>query len=285
MSINNFIPEVWSDELQVALETSLVYGQDFIISRDYEGQLRQVGDTVRINGIGDVTISDYTKNSTLSAAQELNDAQTILSVTQSKAFNFKIDDIDAAQVNVNPMNEAMRRAAYRLSFVADRFIVGHYTDFAAGNIIGSDGTPKTDVDKTTAYEYLVDLSVLLDESDVPALGRWCVVPAWFHGLLLKDLRFSSYGTNLNRETLANAAVGEAAGFMILKSNNVPNISRAKYKIIAGHKMGWQFAETVRKVEAYRPQDSFSDALKGLHLYGAKVTRPECFAMLVANRPS
>jgi len=49
-------------------------------------------------------------------------------------------------------------------------------------------------------------------------------------------------------------------------------------IIAGHSMALTFAEQINKTEAYRPESSFSDAIKGLHLYGAKVVRPEALAV-------
>ena len=79
-------------------------------------------------------------------------------------------------------------------------------------------------------------------------------------------------------------IGEAGGFTVLKSNNVPNTASAKYKIIAGHSMAWSFAEQVNSVEPYRPELRFADAVKGLHLYGAKIVRPTALALLVANRP-
>ena len=72
------------------------------------------------------------------------------------------------------------------------------------------------------------LGVMLDEANVPIDGRFVVVPAWFHGLLLKDERFISPGRRPVDRVSRNAQVGEAAGFSILKSNNVPNTTGAKY---------------------------------------------------------
>src|SRR5688572_31340497 len=97
MSLENFIPEVWSARLLVNLYNTLVYGNPRLINTDYEGESRNMGDTVRINSIGAVTVGDYTKNTDMAAPQTLSDAQTTLTITQQKYFNFQVDDIDKFQ--------------------------------------------------------------------------------------------------------------------------------------------------------------------------------------------
>jgi len=125
--------------------------------------------------------------------------------------------------------------------------------------------------------------VLLDESNTPIDGRFVVVPAWFHGLLLKDDRFVSSGTMPADRRLANGMVGEAAGFAILKSNSVPNTTGTKYKILAGHRIATAYVEQVLDVQTYKPEKRFGDAVKGLHVYGAKVVRANNLAVLIANK--
>jgi hypothetical protein len=110
-----------------------------------------------------------------------------------------------------------------------------------------------------------------------------IVPAWYHGLLLKDERFVKAGTVRSDAALANGEVGEAAGFRILKSNNVPNTSAAKYKIIAGHSVATSYVDQIVDLQTYKPEKRFGDAVKGLHVYGAKVVRPTALAMLIANK--
>ena len=134
-----------------------------------------------------------------------------------------------------------------------------------------------------AYEYLVDLGVRLDEANAPIDGRFVVVPAWFHGLLLKDERFTRTGSARADAALANGEVGEAAGFTILKSNNVPNTAGAKYKILAGHASATAYVEQVVDLQTYKPEKRFGDAVKGLHVYGAKVIRADSLAMLTADK--
>jgi hypothetical protein len=103
-------------------------------------------------------------------------------------------------------------------------------------------------------------------------------------VLLKDSRFVSTGSAQAESRLANAVIGEAAGFTVIKSNNVPNTSATKYRIIAGHNMAWTMAMQLAKIEAYRPEKRFADAVKGLQLYGATVVRPQALAVLCANKP-
>ncbi|MGC4378263.1 phage capsid protein [Fictibacillus sp. Mic-4] len=284
MSLQSFIPTIWSARLLQALQKSLVYGQPTIINRDYEGGIRNAGDTVKINTVGDVTIGDYTKNTNMSDPETLTDATRTLQITQSKYFNFQVDDIDKAQQNPKVMGQAMQNAAYALRNAADQFIASHYVD--ALHKIGDDTTPVQPA-KTDAYEYLVDLSVKLDEANVPEEGRFVIVPPWYEGLMLKDDRFVKAGNLPSDARLLNGQIGRAAGFDVLKSNNVPKVTGANenFKIIAGHNIAWSYAEQINQVEAYRPEKRFADALKGLHLYGAKVVRPEALAVLSAKRPA
>jgi len=181
------------------------------------------------------------------------------------------------------LDEAMRRSAWKLRDITDTYLAG-LMDAAvpAGNKIGSTSTPKVPT-KADAYEYLIDLGVLLDEADVPTGGRFVVVPAWFHGLLLKDDRFVRSGTTRGDIRLMNGEVGEAAGFSILKSNNVPNTTGTKYKILAGHSIATSYAEQILDLQAYKPEKRFGDAVKGLHVYGAKVVRPTALACLIASK--
>lgn len=278
-----FIPTVWAARLLTALEKSLVYGQRQVANRDYEGEISQAGNTVKIASIGDVTIGDYTKNSDINDPETLSDTDLSLVINQSKYFNFYVDSIDRAQQNVNMLDEAMKRSAWKLREVADTYLAG-VMDAAVptGNKIGSTTTPKVPT-KDDAYEYLVDLNVLLDEADTPVDGRFVIVPAWFHGLLLKDERFIKAGTTRSDNALANGEVGEAAGFRILKSNNVPNTTGAKYKILAGHRVATAYVEQVLDVQTFQPEKRFGDAVKGLHVYGAKVVRANNLACLIASK--
>jgi len=281
MTLNNFIPQVWSANLLQNIDEAHVYAQDSVVNRDYEGEIKGAGDTVKINSIGRVTISDYTKNVDHAGPETLTDSQKTLLIDQQKMFNFQVDDIDKAQQTPKVMAEAMRESAYGLARVTDLFLGGFHTGAAAGNLIANDTTPLSVTTAAAAYENLVDLGTLLDQQNAPAEGRSVRIPPWFYALLLKDDRFVRNG--VSTDVLHNAQVGEAAGFTVMKSNNVPATTGAKYKIQASVRQAISFAEQIVSVEGYRPEKRFGDAVKGLHVYGGKLIRPEFLAVLTANR--
>lgn len=279
----NFIPTVWAARLLTALEKTLVYGQANVANRDYEGEIREAGSAVKIASIGNVSIGDYEKNTDIDPPETLTDSEQTLAIDQAKYFNFYVDSIDRAQQNANVLEEAMRRSAWSLRDAADSYLAGVMeAAVPVGNTLGTLATPEVPTPET-AYEYLVDLGVLLDEANAPIESRFVVVPAWFHGMLLKDDRFVAAGTLRSDRSLGNGQVGEAAGFTILKSNNVPNTAGAQYKIIAGHSVATSYVEQILDLQAYKPESRFGDAVKGLHVYGAKAVRPAALAMLIANK--
>ena len=291
MTIEGFIGTVWSARLLENLQKSLVYGQNGVINRDYEGELAGKGSTVKITSIGDITIGDYTKDTDIALPEALNDAQTTLVATESKYFNFAIDDVSRAQMSNNIMDGAMRQSAYNLANVADQFVAATMVaGVASANKIGSDTAGKVP-DTTalnTAYEYMLQMGTMLSNNDVPREGRWIIVPPWFSEKLALDERFTQ-SPALSGNILTNGVVKQAAGFTVLESNNVPTVAgtggdagKTNYKIVAGSSIATTFADSVSKVEAFRPERRMSDAVKGLHVYGAKVVRPVALALLTAR---
>jgi hypothetical protein len=271
MSVTGFIPELWSRRINQKLRESLVFGS--VVNTDYEGEIGSGGDTVKINSIGDVTIGTYTPNSTSITPEQLNDYQTTLAIDQKKYFAFKVDDVDKAQINANVMDEAMQSAAWGLKNAADEYIAALYTD--AGNTITS-----TAIDSTNVLASVLTLGQYLSQENVPEDGRWLVIPPWFKTkLLLAKALVTDNGAAADAFT--NGKVGRVGGFDLYESNNVSN-NGTTYYIMAGTKKAISFAAQVNKVEAYRPEASFSDAVKGLYVYGAKVVYPDALAVLTAT---
>lgn len=291
MALTNFVPEIWAAQVLENINKALVYAQPSISNRNYEGEISQAGDTVHINSIGRVSVRDYNRSTGLADPDVLSSYTRALLIDQEKEFNFMIDDIDQAQTRPKLMADATGEAGYSLADVLDQYVAGLYVN--ATRTIGSDGSPET-VDSTNAYDYLVDLSTRLSEKitdangiqqgGVPESARWVVVSPEFHGYLRKDARFV-HATASGDRVLRNSELGEAAGFTVYKSNNVPAVNGDgtntfdNRKIIAGHSMAWTVAEQIVKTEGYRPDKFFSDALRGLHVYGAKVVRPYAMAVL------
>lgn len=277
MAVTNFIPQIWSARLLAHLDKALVYGN--LVNHDYEGEIASVGDTVKINQIGDITINKRTKGEKLKTEQ-LDSEQTTLSIDQQRYFSFSVDDVDAVQANVSLVDEAMTRAAYGIRDALDRYVAGLYD--SAGTQVGTDAAPIAITSAAKAYENLVDLKGALDDENVPSDGRFVVVPSTFYGYLLKDSRFVEAGTQRTDAVLANGYIGQAAGFQIYQSNNVPNKDKTGYKVLAGTRAGISFAQQILKTEAFRAQDDFADVVRGLVVFGAKVVQPKALVCLTAN---
>ena len=279
MSLTNFIGEVWSAQILQSLQKALVYGQAPVINRDYEGDVKGKGDTVRIVAHGPITIDNYDKSTGLSDPEELDDASTTLEITQAKSFNFRIEDVDKAQMNVKLMESATRDAAYRLADVADQYIVGIMAA-QAGSAVGADGSDKIfDGSTDLVSEELLEIKQKLDEADVPFEGRWVIVPPWVTKWLLQEDAVNLPMWSAVEGVMKNGQIGRLYGFDILQSNNVPNTAGDHYKVVAGVARATTFADSVNETEAYRPDKFFADALRGLHCYGAKVIDPECLCVL------
>lgn len=271
MAIIRFRPEIWAALLLSSLKKSHVYAA--LCNRNYEGEIRGAGDTVRITSISRPTINTYQRNTDISY-EELSDAQRTLVVDQEKYWAFTIDDVDKAQARGDVVPEAMQESAYGLRDVADQYVASFYTQVAAANDLGT----RVITAAGDAYETLVDLGVALDEANVPAEGRWVVVSPKFHGLLQKDERFTDMSAS-GTQTLANSRVGEAAGFFIHKSNNTPNPTADHRVIMAGVPQAMSFAEQILQTEALRSEDRFADRVRGLHVYGGKLIRPDALAIV------
>lgn len=274
-----FIPEIWSAMMLESLKKELVYAGPGVANRDYEGEIANMGDTVRIRSISRPTVASYTKGSTTITPEQLTDAQRSLVIDQAKFFAFEVDDIDAAQSPGGELEGGLMEAVYALRDTADQYVASLYTGAQSANQIGT-------VSVTTAalaYTQLRRLKVKLDEANVPQQGRFVVVPAWYHGLLLEEDKFVRVDASGTDQALRNGIVGRALGFDVLMSNNAPLVTGDDYAVIAGYPKAISFAEQINKVEAYRPEDSFSDALKGLHVYGAKLVRPDGIATVIASQ--
>lgn len=273
MAIANFIPEVWSAELLVALEKAHVYAAAGVVNRDYEGDISQYGDTVHITSLTEPTVGTYTAHTDITIEDVDDTAQTLL-IDQSKYFAFEVDDVEKRQARSGGaiLSEQARKAAYKLRDVADQYVAGL---MAAGVDAGNLVAEQTLAAPGDAYELLVDLYTILDDDNVPDEGRWAIVTPAFYGMLKKDDRFVASGDDAAAMTRRNGIVGEAAGFSIRKSNNAPNGpgAGAGKLIIAGYGGATTYADQINKTEAVRKEKGFADIVKGLHLYGAKVVRP------------
>ena len=278
MSLNNFIPVLWSARLLNTLNNAHVFAN--VVNTDYEGEISAQGDQVKINSIGEVTISDYTKNSNLSDPEALDAVQTILEINQAKSFNFQVDDIDAAQQKPKVMDSAMQEAGWGLANEADKLIAGFYTSAHAE--VEKDKIVDDEPENT--YEVLAEAAEKLDEKNVPREGRWVVVPPFFNaGMVLAGLMETAGSASAEFEK-ANGYLTRLLGFDIWVSNNL-TVSGGYTYGMAGSRKAISYAEQILDIEAYRPEKRFANAVKGLHVYGAKVVYPNALVRLKIKRDS
>lgn len=276
MAITNFIPEVWSAAILEALRAKLVFPS--LCNRDYEGDIREAGDTVHITGYNDVTVHKYVRGQAITVDDVTDKEAAVLKIDQSDYFAFKVNDLDKTQAKADLTGKFTNSAAYNMMKNVETYI-SNLMDAAVS-------TPAKTVAVGTpadAYLAVVEAGRKLDVQNVPDEGRWLVVSPDFYALLLQDSRFIE-GTEAGHNTLLNGVVGQVRGFTVVKSNNVPRKSASPdtQSILAGTNAAVTFAQQVSKVEAMRMQTDFADMVRGLDLYGAKVIRPECLTKITLN---
>lgn len=270
-SVTSFIPKLWSARLLNHLDNNLVFAN--LVNRDYEGEIKAYGDTVHIGKIGDVTVQPYSKNSTISAPEQLSMKDITLVIDQADYFNFGIDDVENAQIRTPIMDKAMSRAAYKMAEKVDKYLVAEMAKSISTRKIGTSETSGESLNAGNVYAKLVELKTKMDKGNVPTAGRYIVVPPELEGLLLMEPKFAGPNSAKSESALLNGYIGRAAGFDIYVSNNCP-FQSSTYTCIASVKDSTTFAQQLTKIEAFRPQDRFNDAVKGLAVYGSKVTVPE-----------
>lgn len=295
MAITNFIPEVWDASLLQKIRNTLVYGS--LCNRNYEGDIARAGDTVHITSVLDPQVRSYTRNAGATTPtiagityDLLTDATQTFAVDQADYFAFQVDDIDKRQALPGFVEEATTGAGYNLASKVDAYLSaamvagvpgGSGTDVFGqtlpNNKLGAitvgaktgESADTTPVAVTGAYEMLVALRTKLTRSNAPVQGRWVVVPPEVYAFLLQDERFVRVDESGTDQALRNGMVGRAAGFDVIESNVVPFASGA-YTVLAGTDDAVTFAQQILSTEALRLQTGFSDAVRGLHVYGAKV---------------
>ncbi len=271
MAITNFISTVWSEALTRQLDGRYVAVAN--CCRDYDGSIVGKGSTVKVCSVGDVTISDYTKNTNMSAPQTLSDSAATITISQAKSFNFQIDDIDRAQSSPRLMEMAMAKAAAALANVADKYVFSLYSEATSANTI-----TQTSLTAANVIDTIVAAREKLLANGVPGSEATVLEVSPAVAALIMKAKILQ-GTE-NTEALSNGCIGSFIGFEVYVSPNVAvDSSNSTIKCFARTKRAIAFAEQINSVEAYRPESRFADAVKGLHLYGAKVIYPDELVLL------
>jgi hypothetical protein len=262
-----------------------------ITNTDYAGEIAAYGDSVRIIKEPTITVYQYERGADVTKTA-LTDQEVTLIVDVANAFKFIVDDIETNMSHVNFRDVATSSAAYALR---DAFDAGVLATMFAGvsasapdHIIGADAAVGTaGVNETTASIDLIDvadpldvmarMARLLDDQNIPEEGRWFVAsPAFYEALSQSSSKLLSVDYNAGQGSIRNGLVssGKLRGFNMYKSNNIAATATATSKCLAGHMSSTATAQTITSTEVIRDPSSFGDIVRGLHVYGAKVLRPE-----------
>lgn len=266
MSYANFVPKIWAKAIERELERKLVFAED--CNRQYEGDVKQMGDTVKILGVGKPTIKKQKGGSIiLPDAETVEDTSVEMQINNVAYFNFLVDDIDKRQAVGGLMDALNAEATQGLAGEMDKDIAALagakdakkvYSDYKAVNADNVLGT--------------LDLALqMLQENDVPADEKIvATVPPWF----LTHLRtaYTKLDTD-NSDLLKNGKVGRYNNILIKMSNNVHRTTNGS-NIMVRTQRAVAFANPLTHTEPYRPEKRFSDAVKGFVLYGTKIVRPK-----------
>lgn len=269
MSVKNFNKVYWITALQRALQAKLVFTN--YANKNYQGVLKNLGDTVKIMMIGDVAVNDYVQNTNINTAEDLNDAALMLTADQAKYFNFKMDDVDATQEKSMLMNEASSKAAFALDKAVDEYYAGLYAN--AGYQIYATGTTPYDINSVNVEDVIYAVKEVMDKNDMPETGRFWTCPSWFE---LKLLQAGLVTKTSNDAAFASGKLGNVAGFEFTRTNRLSEASTdTDVRMMVGiNQMSYSHAGVINEVEAYKPELRFEDAIKGLYVFGGKILRPD-----------
>ena len=291
-----FLPKIYSKKvLNFFRKASVV---EAITNTDYAGEISAFGDSVRIIKEPVISVSDYTRGSDTTQTK-LTDQELTLVVDSAKAFKFIVDDIETNMSHVNFKEVATSSAAYALRDSYDAAVIASMfsgvSTSSPDHVLGADASAATqtmgqhqggsnaidltgsDGTGTDPLDVMAFMAKLLDEQSVPEEGRWFVAPPSFYNELSQSgSKLLSVDFNAGQGSIRNGLVssGKLRGFDMYKSNNVAAASTATGKILAGHISSTATAQTIISTEVLRDPSSFGDIVRGLHVYGAKVLRPE-----------
>ena len=286
----NFIPEIWSGKLIENFYDASVLGA--IANTAYEGEIRNMGDTVNIRTTPEITIQTYVKGQTLTVEQP-DKAKLQLIIDKGEYFACIEDDVDEVQADINMMDQWSKDASERMKIKIDtRVLTDMLTDVSAsnkgtaagrisGNIgLGTAGSPIS-LSTSNVIGSIVNLGTVLDEANCPEAGRFLVIPAKVGGLIKQsDLKDASI-TGDGETPLRNGRLGMIDRFTVFVSHNLYK-SGSEYSVIGGHNMGFTFASQMTNMETIRSETTFGNIIRGLQVYGYKVVKPEALATLVCT---
>lgn len=263
MSYANFKPVVWSKHIQHELEKFTVFKED--CDYKFQGEVGH-GKRVKILGVGRPTIGDYT-GAKIGAPEIVPDTSVYLDINQAKFFNFGVDDVDKAQAQEGLMAALMDESARALAENTDTFLAKEIAMGAGKKSTALTVTTPEEAKKAVdgAFEYLWGNGVKFTDKVTMYLSPW-------YYLLFQQYLIEAKTDNDN--LIAKGIVGTYNSAKVKLTNNLYTDGSGYDHIIIKTSKGYAFADGINGTEAYRPEELFMDAVKGLHTFGGKAVRPK-----------
>jgi hypothetical protein len=310
-----FIPTLWSGKLLAKFYQNTMLSE--IANTDYEGELKNQGDTIRIRLAPSISISDYTVGQNLSYEVPTPIFQD-MQVNKGKYFGVQVNDVLAYQSDMNLMNMFTEDAAKQLKIAIENevFFNNMVTEgpaaanegatagaISAAYNLGTDVTPIDQATPENVLKGILRMSTVLDEQNVPEDGRWLVISPYDRHLLMQSNIAQAYFTGDAQSTIRSGKIGMLDRFTVYVSNLLPRgaagkalvagltdpatggavaSAKARRLMVAGTKAAMSFAMTVNKTEPLRNQTDFGDIVRGLAVYGRKTVKPEALVTAIVG---
>ncbi len=261
----HFQQTIWSKSILRSLDkiTSLRNHCNF----QYEKESKNAKE-VKILSVNRPTIRTYTPGTAL-VRESAADSSQILQLNQYRYFNFEVEDIVKAQSVPGLMEALTDEAGKGLALEGDKYVATVVKTAAdAEEIAVSESVALTTDNAMSSVE----------DGFAKLYGNDCKVSDTFY-LELAPKVFTTYRQQLtelstnNPEILKKGAVGRINNAYVCIENCLPASDTDHYNILRTDK-AIAFVEQIEKVEKYRPEDAFTDAVKGLYVFGAKIVRPK-----------
>jgi hypothetical protein len=278
MSVSSFIPTIWSASVLRNFERASVYAS--CLSRDYAGELKSQGDTVKVPVIGAVAVRPYARNQNIT--YDLATGSTIdITINNCNYFALKCDDLDKTQAAPNFLAAATKSGGFALRDAVD-VDCGLTLAAAAGTKLHEDEPFNSLTLAGAVIDLLSRLSTALDENDIPRADRWCVLPPFLANKLNKEL----IGVTVpDTQIVSEAWLSRCFGFDIYMSNNVPKNAAGNYLVLAGVKQAGTLITQIENIEAMRDPNSFADLVRGIMLWQSAALLPSGIVSAAVTDPA
>ena len=282
MSYANFKAKIWSKAIDRDLERAFVFVDG--TNQQYSGEIKGLGDTVRILGVGKPTVTEHdliNGDITLSSPEKVSDTSVSLVVDKAAYFNYAVGDIDAAQGAGKVMAVLNEEASEEVANCIDKHIANlvHPDTGTVGLQMYHSGTP-LQITNANVIATLDACQAMLYANDVsPATEVEMILPPWLYMAFRQA--YQAKDTD-NSEYLTNGKVAKYGNMTIKMSNNVAMKTSGghdNYYVQIRTKRAIAVAMSEAHTEPYRPESKFEDAVKGFKLFGAKIVRPKELVVL------